>query len=287
MGRPLNILTFYSKRMTRALHFIERNLGHPLTLAMLAEEASFSPYHFHRLFCAWHGETPQAYIRRLRLERGAAMLHYGRGENLEEIAFDCGFGSAQGFHRAFRNYFGMTPSAWRVGGYRNWEPRETTSSACCEKLSLSQVRVVTLPAKLTHFMRKIGPYNQGTEEFWLNYRKHIASLGLPENACFGVGLDDPAVTPAARCRYDLCMELSSDYQLPKESPVRSIGGGPHAILPFAGTAGQTQEHWLWLLQVWLPQSRYKIGQQACFERYLGGIPTPGPIQSELCLPLAR
>lgn len=52
----------------RALSFIETHLDEDLSLARVAREAGYSPYHFHRLFEQLTGETLAAYIRRLRLE---------------------------------------------------------------------------------------------------------------------------------------------------------------------------------------------------------------------------
>ncbi|HEY8023094.1 MAG TPA: AraC family transcriptional regulator [Burkholderiaceae bacterium] len=287
MGRPLNLLTHYANRLGRALSYIEQNLNEPLELATLARQAAFSPYHFHRVFCEWQGETPQAYIRRQRLERSAAMLHYGRHDNQEEIARNCGFGSGQAFNRAFRNYFGMTPADWRIGGYNEWGALSTPSPTIQQHLTAQQVQIKRLPPVQTIYLRKLGAYRQDHEKFWQDFARHTDAIGLNQKLCFGVGLDDPAVTPTTRCRYDLCMELPSGFDVPRGMPVKSIGGGRYAILPYFGEAGETEDHWLWLLQIWLPQSQYKIGQQACFERYLEGIPTRGKIHSELCLSLAR
>ena len=47
----------YTRRMNRVLNYIDRHLDQPLDLRQLAEVANFSPYHFHRVFAAWMGET--------------------------------------------------------------------------------------------------------------------------------------------------------------------------------------------------------------------------------------
>ena len=61
----------YAARMNRVLDHIQSHLADPLDLQRLAAVACFSPFHFHRLFRAWMGETLQAFVQRLRLERAA------------------------------------------------------------------------------------------------------------------------------------------------------------------------------------------------------------------------
>src|SRR6266851_1333326 len=52
----------------RVLEYIDRRLDEQLELDALAKVANFSPFHFHRLFTAWFGETLGDYMRRRRLE---------------------------------------------------------------------------------------------------------------------------------------------------------------------------------------------------------------------------
>ena len=47
----------YARRMHRVLEHVDRHLDQQLALDDLASIANFSPYHFHRLFAAWMGET--------------------------------------------------------------------------------------------------------------------------------------------------------------------------------------------------------------------------------------
>jgi AraC family transcriptional regulator len=60
--------------MHRVVEHIDRHLDEPLELETLAGVAHFSPFHFHRLFSAWMGETLGEYVRRRRLEIAAQRL---------------------------------------------------------------------------------------------------------------------------------------------------------------------------------------------------------------------
>jgi AraC family transcriptional regulator len=61
----------YRQRMLAVLVHIQRHLDADLSLEELATVASFSSFHFHRLFHSLVGESVKEHVRRLRLERAA------------------------------------------------------------------------------------------------------------------------------------------------------------------------------------------------------------------------
>ena len=93
----------------RMQDYIEAHLEETVGLSDLAKVSLFSPWHSHRLFQEYTGLTPASYIRRLRLAKAALRL---KNENIHiiDVAFDLGFGSVDGFTRAFFREFGMRPS---------------------------------------------------------------------------------------------------------------------------------------------------------------------------------
>jgi AraC family transcriptional regulator len=64
----------YQQRVGRAIQHLEQHLEGDLSLPELAGVASFSPFHFHRVFRALTGEGVAEHVRWLRLERAAARL---------------------------------------------------------------------------------------------------------------------------------------------------------------------------------------------------------------------
>ena len=66
----------YRERLRPVIRYLEQHYREPLDLAVLAERAALSPYHFHRIYKAVTGETPAATVRRLRLENIARQLFY-------------------------------------------------------------------------------------------------------------------------------------------------------------------------------------------------------------------
>lgn len=93
----------------RMQDYIERNLEKEITLSDLAGASLFSPWHSYRLFKKYTLSTPAAYVRKLRLSRSAMRLK-NRECRIIDAAFDMGFGSADGYTRAFFREFGCNPS---------------------------------------------------------------------------------------------------------------------------------------------------------------------------------
>src|SRR5712675_2433867 len=104
----------YDGRMHRVLDHIDRRLDQFLDLETLAEVAHFSPFHFHRLFSAWMGETLGAYLRRRRCEVAATRLLAQPRVAVLQIALGVGFGSAEALTHAFNARFGCSPTSWRL-----------------------------------------------------------------------------------------------------------------------------------------------------------------------------
>jgi AraC-like DNA-binding protein len=114
----------YAARMNRVVDHIQRHLDDPLDLEQLASIAFFSPFHFHRLFSAWMGETIQAFVQRLRLERAAAELVFDLRKSITAIALDCGFSGSSVFARAFKEAFGVSATEWRNRKIRQTSRKE-------------------------------------------------------------------------------------------------------------------------------------------------------------------
>ena len=88
--------------------YIEAHIDEKIGLSDLARVAHFSPWYCYRLFQEHTGFTPSNYLRRLRLSRAALRLK-NDGARIIDAAFELGFGSADGFTRAFYREFGLLP----------------------------------------------------------------------------------------------------------------------------------------------------------------------------------
>jgi len=106
-------MTEKSGAVQRMQDYIEAHLTERITLADLAGAAFFSPWYSARLFKELTGLAPADYIRRLRLSRSALRL---RDETcrIVDVACEMGFGSVDGYQRAFFRGFGCNPREYAL-----------------------------------------------------------------------------------------------------------------------------------------------------------------------------
>lgn len=92
------------------------------SLADMAQGAYSSPFHFSRRLARDAGEPPVAMRRRVALERAAWQL--ARGATVTDVAFAAGYGSVEGFSRAFTRAYGHPPSTRpaATSGSAHWLP---------------------------------------------------------------------------------------------------------------------------------------------------------------------
>lgn len=99
-------------RMKRVVDYMMAHLEEPIGLDDLAAVACLSPFHFSRTFRSRAGEPPHRFLSSLRLERAKELLAH-TDRPICDIAMACQFSSQTNFTRAFRNFAGVTPKAYR------------------------------------------------------------------------------------------------------------------------------------------------------------------------------
>jgi AraC-like DNA-binding protein len=99
--------------------YIREHIQEDITIDDLAEASSFSPWYARRLFRKYLNMTPAVYIRRLRLSKSALKL---RDEHVTilDVAMDMGYGSVDGYQRAFRKEFGCNPKEYSTSPVPVW-----------------------------------------------------------------------------------------------------------------------------------------------------------------------
>lgn len=101
-----------------AIEFTERNLQKPISVAGIAEAASYSVYHFCRVFSRVAHHSPYDYLMRRRLSEAARAL-VESDRKIIDIALDYQFNSPETFSRAFKRMFDRQPNQWRKEGILN------------------------------------------------------------------------------------------------------------------------------------------------------------------------
>lgn len=101
-----------SAAVKRACRLIDELAADGLDVESLAARLGIGSRHLRRLFLAEVGASPRAVIQTKRLHF-AKQLVDGTTLPLATVAFASGFGSIRRFNAAFRNAWGMAPSAFR------------------------------------------------------------------------------------------------------------------------------------------------------------------------------
>ena len=282
----------YLARIHRAQDYIEENLGEPLQLEAIAEAASFSPYHFHRLYTALTGETLYQFILRIRLERAASTLHHKPHESVTAIAVDLGFSSSATFARAFKAAFGVSASeyrrvAWRkqcktlgkdgkvlTDAERYAVPVNFDSNVWSEKMSkleAKSIEVRDLPAKHLAYVRHVGPYAGDSGLFERLFDTVFAWAGprgvfVPgQSETITVYHDNPDITDQDKLRVSCGVTVAPGTQVGGEIGLLEIPGGKYVCALFEIDVSEFGAAWDAVCVDWLPRSGWQPGEGPCYE----------------------
>jgi AraC family transcriptional regulator len=279
--------------MHRVLEHIDRHLDESLDLDALAAVANFSPFHFHRLFTAWMGETVGDYMRRRRLEIAAQRLVAQPRLPVLQVALSVGFGSTEAFARAFKTRFGSTPTAWRGAQVRNRDQTKSKLDQAVAGQSRNhgdmKVTLVDRQPTPVAYLRYVGPYGKPISEFWINkVAPWMETNGLLGQPRFGISHDDPGITASEKLRYDAAVEIPNGFAGAGDYQKTVLPGGKYAVGTFRGTDSEVGEAWAWMLRDWLPESGMQLDSRPFFEHYPVDATydrKTGEFDVEICIPV--
>lgn len=96
----------------KTLDYIEDRINENQEIDDLASLAALSPFYYQRLFSRLVKKPVREYIRYRRLARACESLS-NKENRILDVALEWGFGSHEGFTRAFKEAYGMTPEQYR------------------------------------------------------------------------------------------------------------------------------------------------------------------------------
>ena len=115
------------KLMNRIMKVINGNLSNPnLTVEMIANEVGTSRVHLNRKLKELTNQTAREFIKNCRLKQAAELLSQKK-QNITEIAELTGFNNPNNFSTAFKELFGVSPSAYKEYLDTKKENEETQS----------------------------------------------------------------------------------------------------------------------------------------------------------------
>jgi AraC-like DNA-binding protein len=96
------------ERIQAVLRYLNSNLGKPVSLDQLSREFYISKNHLNVIFRRETGTTINQYVRMKRLTQARQEIR--NGCTAEEAAYKVGFNDYSNFYRAYKTFFGITPS---------------------------------------------------------------------------------------------------------------------------------------------------------------------------------
>jgi AraC family transcriptional regulator len=110
--RPATRVELY-RRLHRGRDFLSASYAEPVSVAMAADAAHLSPYHFHRMFKLAFQQTPMQFLQECRLTAARRLLA-ATDQPVTSICFAVGFESLGSFSWLFRRRFGLPPRQFRA-----------------------------------------------------------------------------------------------------------------------------------------------------------------------------
>lgn len=260
-------------RILAALKYIEENVSEQIVLEEMAAKAGLSKFYFERLFQTEVGESFYAYFKRVKMHNAACRLKW-TNQSIYEIAIGYGYSSNAAFTRAFRAFFGVSPTEYRSHG-EAWDP-ETFHKDRFEGLSFDDpptVHVRDIGPYRCMFRRYYGPYDT-VQDSW---RDFLERLPEPLRNTDRVGArylgrvyDDPQVTPPDEIRYDCCYIFADDQDARLQvDEVRerlvTTDPGLYAVVDNNRMPRPRPEVYAYVLDKWMPRTNYQYSDVPALE----------------------
>jgi AraC family transcriptional regulator len=278
----------YQGRLQKVSEYLHAHLHEELDLNRLADVACMSPYHWHRIYQSYFGESVVATVKRLRLQRAASLLIQSELA-IAEVAQQAGFANLQSFTRMFAEVYGLTPGRYRSQGcHIHFKNVALTSES--ENMHFP-IEIRTLAAIPFVSIPHAGSYL--TINLAFDQLKVVAferQLFREDTQWMGIYFDDPSCVPEAQLRSCACISVAPAqvHELAVE-PLEAgqVAAGRYAVLHFKGPYSDMQAAYQWLFGVWLPASEYEADERPVFEKYLNNPrdTAPNDLLTEIYLPI--
>ncbi|MCK8524129.1 AraC family transcriptional regulator [Aquimarina sp. D1M17] len=275
----------HASRINNALLYIEDNLDSELSLDTIAKVAHYSPFHFHRIFKTITNEPLQVYINRKRLEKTAALLFRKKETPISEIYTKYGFNSNSSFTRAFKKFYGISPSEFRnisPSRYskicklnsKNGQITQVFEEYICNINNLknwiqmnAKIEIKNMPEQDVAYITHIGVKDLGSTFYKLV--QWSRQKGLYEQPDFKMGTiyhDSFKITSLDKIRMSACVLLDAPITTEGEIGLTSIAAGRHIVAHFEITPEDFEKSWSSLF-VWMNEQGYKKDDKNPFEIY--------------------
>ena len=112
MKRPETTNELNRARAQKVQEYIRRHYGQDLTLSLLAEQVNLVPTSLCHVFKQVTGQRVSDYIIQVRIIQATRLLRE-TDQEVQLIAYECGFNTQTNFNRYFKRLMGCTPTEYR------------------------------------------------------------------------------------------------------------------------------------------------------------------------------
>ncbi|QOR61279.1 AraC family transcriptional regulator [Sulfurovum sp. ST-21] len=240
------------------MFYIYTHIDTQINLDEIAKNFHIDKYYLHKIFKSIFGRNIYESIKSIRLQKASNLLLTNRHSTISQIANACGYSSQTSFIRAFKARFGMTPKAWRNGGYLNYSdallslPNDQNAP---DTLSVSEPTIIKRDPMEGYYLRDNG-YGEHIKYSWQKLQTLIYTLDLKEYKLISLFHDNPAITQLASCQHVSAISFNDDG-LTVNLPKFKIAGGVYACFNVSGKREDLLKFIRWVYHTWLPKSGYE------------------------------
>jgi len=279
----MDLETDYKIRINKVFLYIDKHLDTDLSLNIISEIAYFSPFHFHRVFKFITGETLNEYVTRRRIEKSAIdLLH--KSLTITEISISNGFNSNSSFTRAFKKYYGVSPTEFKKQNpnkfskirqlkSKNGQAYPDYENYICVINNIkhwikmnANIDIKELPKMDLAYISCIGPQSHGIAYQRLTQWAMPKGLIYAQTKMITIYHDSYKVTEASKVRASACILLNQSVTTEGEIELKSFNPGKCIVGNFEIGFHEFEKSWTGLF-VWMAENGYKKADRPPFEIY--------------------
>lgn len=272
--------SLYQDRINAATQFMEARWNEPIQLGDIADAAAISPFHFHRIFKAITGQRVKEFLTRIRLEKAAHQLKYS-ADDVSAIALATGYQNHETFSRAFKDYFGQTPSAYRATIREQTATRQQylRELKIDEQLGIEDPVIKEIAPLHVAYLRHTGSYDHVAKTWQRLMLWSITHFHFRLNAVtLGIIHDDPYLTESDHIRFDACLVVNKPFKEKSEVAYKTVAGGKYAVFTFKGGYDKMYAVYDYIYNVCVFKHKFQLDHRPAFEWYVKSPPFYKPEQ---------